>query len=193
MGGAESEAIVIQPSGAGNGQVIVTNSADGDFTINDDDGAVTDTDTLVLRGTNPDTPGLLGDNTMVIDFSAVGDTDNLKNTVSNSIGGLLYQVRDVTGTKRISFELLDWVEPAARSLLPARSAGGGSRNTFKPWLTRQSPISPQTSMRASEWGRNRFRLWIFAVECVECRTGSAILSPGTVPAAHGGVNRGENV
>ena len=38
MGGGVSEAIIIPPAGAGNGLVIVTNSADGDFTINDEHG-----------------------------------------------------------------------------------------------------------------------------------------------------------
>ena len=84
-GGAVSEAIVVQPAGPGNGQVVATNAAFGtpivaiDFAANqdlivvDDDGAASDTDTLTLRGTNADQAGASGREEWDVDFGAAGD------------------------------------------------------------------------------------------------------------------------
>jgi hypothetical protein len=108
-GGSVSEDVVIQPSGPDNGEVRATNTVDGsvivvvsyiantDIIVVDDDGAVSDTDTLTLRGTNPDTVQTSGNETFQVDFDAAGDVANPFVTVTDTTSGLiLYRLRSFT-------------------------------------------------------------------------------------------------
>jgi hypothetical protein len=108
-GGSVSEDIVIQPSGPDNGEVRATNAVDGsvivvvsyiantDIIVVDDDGAVSDTDSLTLRGTNPDTVQTSGNETFVVDFDAAGTVAAPFVTVTDTTSGLiLYRLRSFT-------------------------------------------------------------------------------------------------
>ncbi len=105
MGGAVSENIVIQPTEQDAGEVYVTHKnfgtpivnigyvANTDIIVTDDDGFSTDTDTLTLRGTNPDQPnGLSGDNLIRANFTAAGDAANPLVEVFDGVT-LLYRLR----------------------------------------------------------------------------------------------------
>src|SRR5439155_6553711 len=79
-----SEDIVVQPSSPEAGELRVTNGAFGtpivtisytnnlDIIVNDNDGFSSDTDTLTLRGTNPDGIGTSGQETVTAHFNAAG-------------------------------------------------------------------------------------------------------------------------
>ena len=79
-----SEDIVIQPSGPEHGELRVTNGAFGtpivaisyvnnlDIIVLDDDGDLSDTDTLLLQGTNADNPGTSGRERVTADFTNAG-------------------------------------------------------------------------------------------------------------------------
>ncbi len=105
-GGSVSEDIVIQPSGPDNGELRVTNAVNGslifvqqllgntDIIVMDDDGSATDTDTLTLRGTNPDTPQVSGNDTFLVNFDAAGTIADPLVTVSDAnTGNILYRLR----------------------------------------------------------------------------------------------------
>ncbi|MDY0166305.1 MAG: NF038122 family metalloprotease, partial [Thermoguttaceae bacterium] len=128
-----SEDIVIQPSGPENGELRVTNAVDGsvivvisyvnnlDVIVNDNDGYLSDTDTLTLRGTNPD-PGNpnapSGLENFIADFSAAGDVANPTVTVTDEVSTLiLYRLRNFTNFNSIHIEPLggsDYVEIIGR-------------------------------------------------------------------------------
>jgi len=128
-----SENIVIQPSGPESGELRVTNAVDGsvivvisyinnlDIIVHDNDGFLSDTDTLTLRGTNPDpgnpnAPSGLED--FFADFSAAGDVANpMVTVVDNASGLLLYRLRNFTNFNSINIEPLgggDYVEIIGR-------------------------------------------------------------------------------
>ncbi|HUE73617.1 MAG TPA: CHRD domain-containing protein [Pirellulaceae bacterium] len=114
-----SEKIVVQPSGPEDGELLVTNAVDGsvivvvsyvnnlDIVVNDNDGFASDSDTLTLRGTNPDTVATSGNETIVADFTAAGDVANPLVTVSDTVGGaILYRLRSFTGFGSINISSL---------------------------------------------------------------------------------------
>ena len=119
------------PSAADGGQLFSNNTATGtpivvinymnntDIRVLDDDGFVSDTDTLTLRGTNPDpagTPGApRGRDLLVGRFHAAGNAadpmvsvrdmgpDGLPGTADDFY---LYRVQRFTGFNTVNFELL---------------------------------------------------------------------------------------
>jgi len=108
LGGAVSEDIVIQPAGPESGEIVVTNAGFGtpivdvdyvanlDIIVLDDDGFANDSDTLTLRGTNPDNPLTSGSETLDIDFGAAGAVASPMVTVSDtSTSTLLYRLRTI--------------------------------------------------------------------------------------------------
>ncbi len=132
LGGQVSEDIVIQPSAPDSGEIVVTNGSFGtpivdidyvantDIIVLDDDGFLNDTDTLTLRGTNPDNPNTNGDEYVVVDFTAAGDVNNPIIRVLDSLGGdgpdplplppvndvSLYNLRTFAGFSTFNLELL---------------------------------------------------------------------------------------
>lgn len=124
FGGNVSENIVVQPSGPENGEVRVTNAADGslittisyvanlDIIIIDDDGSLSDTDTLTLRGTASSTPQASGRELFDVDVSRAGTVADPMIVVQdlapiNSLAPILYRVRSVTGINHITIQSLD--------------------------------------------------------------------------------------
>ena len=118
-GGSVSENIDVVPSGADSGEVRVTNAADGsvivviqyvantDIVVIDDDGSLSDTDTLTLHGTSPeDSPNTSGNETVVANFTAAGDALNPWVTVSDG-ASILYRLRSFTGLGGVNFALHD--------------------------------------------------------------------------------------
>ncbi len=119
FGGEVSENIVIQPRGPEDGEVIITNASFGtpivdidyvnnlDIIVRDDDGFLNDTDTLILRGTDPSNPGTSGDELVNADFSNPGTIAQPEVTVSDTASAMnLYRVREITGFDTVNFELL---------------------------------------------------------------------------------------
>ncbi len=114
-GGSVSEDIVVQPSGPDNGEVRVTNASDGsvivvvqyvantDIIVVDDDGSLADTDSLTLRGTNPNTPQTSGNDTFTADFTAAGGvlTPQVIVTDPTNATPILYRLRSFTGFNSI--------------------------------------------------------------------------------------------
>lgn len=109
-----SENIVIQPSGPEDGEVRVTNAADGslivtisyvdnlDIVVNDGDGHVSDTDSLTLRGTNPDGPGASGRDIFDANFTRTGTVGDEFVRVTDGLTPL-YNVRSFTNFDTINF------------------------------------------------------------------------------------------
>ncbi|MFN0016898.1 MAG: dockerin type I domain-containing protein [Pirellulaceae bacterium] len=108
-GGIASEDIVVQPSGPDNGEVRVTSAVDGsvimvvsyinntDLIIVDDDGSLSDTDSLTLRGTDPNTVQTSGNETFAVDFDAAGTVAAPMVTVTDTANGsILYRLRSFT-------------------------------------------------------------------------------------------------
>lgn len=144
-----SEDIVVRPSGAERGEVRVTNGAFGtpivaisystnlDLIVLDDDGDLSDTDTLRLQGTNADNPGTSGDDRVIADFSAAGDVAHPMVVVSdanpvNPLEPILYRVRDFQGFDTVTLDTLGGADTisvigrADNSLLVNVLSGGGS-------------------------------------------------------------------
>lgn len=124
FGGNVSENIVVQPSGPENGEVRVTNAADGslittisyvanlDIIVIDDDGSLSDTDTLTLRGTEASTPQASGRELFDVDVSRAGTVVDPMIVVQdlapiNPLAPVLYRVRSVTGISHINIQSLD--------------------------------------------------------------------------------------
>lgn len=126
--GTISENIIVQPSGPDNGEIRSTNATDGsmvyvlsyvantDIVFIDDDGvpgnggfgnpALSDSDTLTLRGTNPeDSPNTSGNETVTANFTAAGDVANPLVTFADG-ASILYRMRNFTGFGGITLELL---------------------------------------------------------------------------------------
>ena len=139
-GGSVSEDIVIVPSGPDNGEIRATNAADGsvivviqyvantDIVVLDDDGALADTDTLTLRGTNPDTVQTSGRETFAADFTAAGDLANPLVTVTDSAtAAILYRLRNFVGFGSITLDPLgggDTINVTNRAGLTVNARGG---------------------------------------------------------------------
>ena len=71
-----------------------------DIIVNDDDGGLSDTDTLTLRGTNPDNVGTSGKEFVRRDFTAAGDLANPLVTVWDvSPSLMMYRVRNIRGLR----------------------------------------------------------------------------------------------
>jgi uncharacterized linocin/CFP29 family protein len=117
-GGNVSENIVVQPSGPEGGELRATNATDGsaivtinyvanlDIVVNDGDGGLNDTDTLTLRGMNPDGSGGSGNETVHVNFGAVGDAANPQVTVADG-ATMLYRLRTTNETfSTVVFEML---------------------------------------------------------------------------------------
>lgn len=120
LGGAVSEHIEVKPSGPDTGEIVITNSSDGslildldyiantDIIIIDDDGALNDTDTVTLYGTDGTTPQTSGNETFVTDFDAAGAVATPQVTVTDTnTGTILYRLRSVTGIEQINFNTGD--------------------------------------------------------------------------------------
>ncbi len=118
-GGSVSEDIVVVPSGPDNGEIRVTNQTDGsvivviqyiantDLIFLDDDGSLSDSDTLTLQGTVPVTAQTSGDDDFEIDMQAAGDVANPWITVTDADSNLiLYRVRNFVGFPTISIDTL---------------------------------------------------------------------------------------
>ncbi|MCU0959158.1 MAG: S8 family serine peptidase, partial [Pirellulaceae bacterium] len=118
-----SENIVIQPSGPEQGELRATNGAFGtpivaisyttnlDIVVLDDDGDLSDTDTLTLRGTNPDNVGTSGAERVTADFTAAGDVANPLVVVADAnpvdpLQPLLYRLRDMQGFDTVTIDTL---------------------------------------------------------------------------------------
>ncbi|QDU29976.1 hypothetical protein ETAA8_50940 [Anatilimnocola aggregata] len=126
-----SEDIVVQPSGPTNGELRVTNGAFGtpivtinyvnntDIIVLDNDGFLSDDDSLTLRGTAPNTPQASGADNFLINLTAAGDVANPLVTVSDNVGGLdLYRLRNFTGFDSLNIETLagsDYVRVIGRN------------------------------------------------------------------------------
>ena len=117
--GTVSEQIVIRPAGPDNGEVIITNSSFGtpivdinyvantDIIIIDDDGAVNDTDTLILLGTEPDNVQTSGDERFTVDFTAAGTLADPIIVVQDAANSsILYRLRDFIGFRRLQIDTL---------------------------------------------------------------------------------------
>ncbi len=119
-----SEDIVIQPAGPESGELRVTNGAFGtpivaisyinnlDIIVNDNDGGVSDTDTLTLRGTNPDGTLTSGQELVEADFSAVGDLDHPLVVVTDVdpvvvAEPILYRVRNIVNFNTVTIDTMD--------------------------------------------------------------------------------------
>ena len=116
-GGSVSENIAIVPSGPDNGELRATNAADGsvivviqyvantDIIVNDDDGSLSDIDTLTLFGTDPATGGTSGDDTFIANFNNAGT--QAEPIVRVNDGALiLYHLRNVIGFDRLTIAAL---------------------------------------------------------------------------------------
>jgi hypothetical protein len=118
-----SEDIIVQPSGTEDGELRVTNGGFGtpivtisytnnlDIIVNDNDGFASDTDTLTLRGTNPDAVATSGQETVTALFNAAGTVAEPMVVVADSspldpAEPLLYRLRNFTNFDTINFELL---------------------------------------------------------------------------------------
>jgi hypothetical protein len=115
-GGSVSENIAVLPSGPDNGELRVTNAADGsvivvvqyvantDIVVLDDDGSLADTDTLTLYGTNPDGPQTSGNETFDADFTNAGTAlDPFVAVTDSDSAAILYRLRDFDGFNSINF------------------------------------------------------------------------------------------
>ncbi|MBM3999217.1 MAG: hypothetical protein FJ297_06700 [Planctomycetes bacterium] len=127
-GGAVSENIVVQPSGPESGQIRVTNASFGtpvvnidyvsnlDIIVHDDDGFLSDTDTLTLRGTTADAPLTSGQDRFEVDMLAAGGVATPKITVTDlnppAALPLLYRVRDLINIRHVRIETLSGVDEA---------------------------------------------------------------------------------
>ncbi|GIW92076.1 MAG: hypothetical protein KatS3mg110_0117 [Pirellulaceae bacterium] len=124
FGGNVSENIVIQPSGPENGEIRVTNDANGtpittisyvanlDIVVIDDDGSLSDTDRLTLRGTASSTPQASGRELFDVDLTRAGTAADPMIVVTdlnppNPLAPILYRVRSVTGIRHIDIQTLD--------------------------------------------------------------------------------------
>ncbi|MDP7020419.1 MAG: hypothetical protein QGG36_31765, partial [Pirellulaceae bacterium] len=125
LGGAVSEDIVIQPRGIEHGEIVVTNASFGtpivdidfvnnlDIVVVDDDGFLHDTDTLTLRGANPDNPGLTGGERFDVFLTEAGDVPNpqiaVYDRLDQTVDGddtLSYRVRSFAGFTSLNVESL---------------------------------------------------------------------------------------
>ncbi|MEX2174318.1 MAG: dockerin type I domain-containing protein, partial [Pirellulaceae bacterium] len=115
-GGSVSEDISIVPAGPDNGELRVTNATDGsivvvvqyvantDIVVLDDDGSLSDTDTLTLHGTHPDTLAASGNDLFDADFTNAGTAADPLVTVTDEDAALiLYRLRDFAGFSSIRF------------------------------------------------------------------------------------------
>lgn len=118
-GGTVSESIVVAPSGADNGEIQVSNSAfntpvvnisyvaNTDIVFVDDDLALSDIDTITLRGTVPNTVQTSGNDRFTVDFNAAGGVATPKVIVEDLTGPtILYRVRDFVNFATIRVEPL---------------------------------------------------------------------------------------
>jgi Ca2+-binding RTX toxin-like protein len=117
FGGQVSENIVVRPSGADNGELVVTNGSFGtpivdidfvgntDIIINDNDGFLNDTDTLTLLGSDPSNPGTSGNETVVADFTMAGGVGTPQFSVLDG-ATILYNVRSFTGFNTVDVKTL---------------------------------------------------------------------------------------
>ena len=146
-GGSVSEDIVVVPSGPDNGEIRVTNAADGsvivviqyvantDLIFIDDDGSLSDTDTLTLQGTDPSTVQTSGHESFVINYAAAETVADPLVVVSD-IGpapALLYRVRQVDGFNTIQYQPLagnDVVTMAGPLLVPTTIDLGDGNDQF---------------------------------------------------------------
>ncbi len=116
FGGPVSEDIVVQPSAVDAGQLYANNSATGtpivvinylantDVRVLDDDGFASDTDTLTLNGTNPDTTTASGQDVFAADFTNAGNAAEPLVTVTDEVSGLLlYRLQNMSGFDTINF------------------------------------------------------------------------------------------
>ena len=107
-GGLVSEQISVNPSGPDHGEVRLTNAVDGsmvatisylnntDLVLVDDDGGLSDTDSLILMGTDPGQQ-VSGNDSFDVDFEATGTSAAPMVTVRDSATGtILYRVRSFT-------------------------------------------------------------------------------------------------
>jgi hypothetical protein len=118
-----SEDIVVQPSMPEGGELRVTGGTSGapivtisyannlDLVVLDDDGDVSDTDSLLLKGTSADNAGASGNETVVADFSADGDVTHPLVVVSdtnavNPSQPILYRVRDLVGFDTVTIDTM---------------------------------------------------------------------------------------
>jgi len=123
FGGQVSEDIVIRPSGADNGEVVITNGSFGtpivdidyvnntDIIVLDDDGFLNDTDTLTLLGSNPDNAGTSGNEFVEADFTQAGGVGSPQVTVTDLDpvmpgAAILYRLRDFQGFDTIDISTL---------------------------------------------------------------------------------------
>ena len=75
----------------------------------DDDGSLSDTDTLTLRGTSPDNPNASGQDTFDIDFAAAGDVANPVVTVTDTASAaVLYRLRTIDGGAGATFSTVNF-------------------------------------------------------------------------------------
>ncbi len=139
-GGSVSEDVVIQPSGPDNGEIRATNQVDGslivviqyvantDIIVLDDDLSLSDTDTLTLNGTNPDTVQTSGRDTFNAIFTAAGDVANPMVTVTDTASALiLYRLRNFVGFNTITLNPLaggDTINVTNRVGLTVNANGG---------------------------------------------------------------------
>lgn len=106
--GIASDEISLYPAGPDNGEVRIRNAADGsaiaviawigntDIVVTDDDGAVSDSDSLTLYGTDPATPQVSGNDTFEVNFAAAGTvTDPMVSVRDANSGQLLYRLRSL--------------------------------------------------------------------------------------------------
>lgn len=115
FGGQTSEALVIQPSGPEDGELVATNASNGtpivdvdyvanlDIIVNDNDGFQNDVDSLTLAGTNPDTPATSGRETFDVDLDASGTVSDPVVEVRDG-GTLLYRLRSQAGFSRVTLD-----------------------------------------------------------------------------------------
>ena len=116
-----SDGIVVQPSTLEGGQVFSTNLATNtpiavvNYTlntaiiVNGNNGLAGDTDTLTLRGLNPDPANVVtGNDHVTANFTAAGDAANpLVTFRDNGPAGLIvYELQNFSGLNTINFELL---------------------------------------------------------------------------------------
>ena len=128
FGGPVSEAIVVQPSAPDAGQLFSNNSstntpivvvdylANTDIQVLDDDGFASDTDSLALRGTNPDAanPLVSGNDTVVANFTAVGNAaDPMVVVTDSNTGTILYRVQTIANLNMVNIELLKGTDRAS--------------------------------------------------------------------------------
>ena len=122
-----SETIAVQPSAAQAGQVVATNAATGttiaiiDYLLNTNIvvngsspvGTVGDTDSLILRGTDPANPATSGQDAFDVNFTRTGTAGDEVVRVTDAVGGAaLYNLQSVTNFNTLAIEMLGGVDTA---------------------------------------------------------------------------------